>query len=87
MVRLRPPAVPLADIPPVALEPVLAPPKHPFGHVAPAPHCPLSLQVASCLSVVHTVAPGPHSPAHAPATHAWVTHFPDGEWETRSGPH
>jgi len=52
-------------------------------HVAPDPHCPLVLHVATCVLLVHSVMAGLHVPAQTPPTHAWfwqvvgVPHIPD----------
>jgi hypothetical protein len=56
-----------------------------FGHVV-ATHCPLALHVCS-VAPEHVVAPGVHTPVHAPPTHACWVHVETGESDTRSGPH
>ena len=44
------------------------------GHGTALPHWPLALHVSTALEPEHCVAPGVHTPVHAPATHAWLTH-------------
>jgi hypothetical protein len=66
-----PHGVPGTQAPPQLPPSVPTPPTHASAQVVAAPHCPSAPQVATCVSLVHSVAPGAHTPVQTPPTHVW----------------
>ena len=51
------------------------------------PHIPFAPQVSSAVALVHCVAPGAHTPVHAPFEHAWFAHGDPTVCHVPVGPH
>jgi hypothetical protein len=62
-------------------------PTHASVHVVAAPHCPVASQVCTCVSLVHFVVPGTHTPPQVPPavpTHAYAHAVGGPHWPVMS---